>query len=195
MTWLLTRSAGVGAYLMLYLSIAWGLLTTTSLVTKRVSKRSSTAFHGFVASAGLFLLFLHLVELLFDRFVRFDALDLLIPYRAIYRPFALTLGIVAMYAVVIVLTTSWARKHLRSALWRAIHLAAIPAFAMSLLHGVPAVSDSARAGMAILCRATGFSVLFLLIVRGLTARPSRGARAGADRSGVTPIPARSPHPV
>ena len=190
MTWLLTRSAGVGAYLMLYLSIAWGLLATTSLVTKRVSKRSSTAFHGFVASAGLFLLVLHLVGLLFDRFVRFDALDLLIPYRATYRPFALMLGIVAMYATVIVLTTSWARKQMRSAVWRAIHLAAVPAFAMSLLHGVLAGSDSARAGMTILYWATGFSVLFLLIVRGLTARPSRGARAAADRSDVTPIPAK-----
>ena len=100
MTWLLTRSAGVGAYLMLYLSVAWGLLATTSLVTKRVSKRSSTAFHGFVASAGLMLVALHLVGLLFDRFVRFDALDLLIPYRATYRPFALTLGIAGLYAMV-----------------------------------------------------------------------------------------------
>jgi methionine sulfoxide reductase heme-binding subunit len=196
MTWLLARSAGVGAYLMLFLSVAWGLLATTSLVTKRVSKRSSTAFHGFVASAGLLLLALHLVGLLFDRFVRFDTLDLLIPYRAIYRPFALTLGIVAMYAMVIVLTTSWTRKHLRPALWRAIHLAAVPAFAMSLLHGVLAGSDSARVGMTILYWSTGFTVLFLVIVRGLTARPPRGKRVAGARSGVTPIQASSsPHPV
>jgi methionine sulfoxide reductase heme-binding subunit len=191
MTWLLTRSAGVGAYLMLYLSVAWGLLATTSLVTKRVSKRSSTAFHGFVASAALMLLALHLVGLLLDRFVHFDTLDLLIPYRATYRPFALTLGIAAMYAIVIVLTTSWSRKQMRPALWRAIHLAAVPAFAMSLLHGVLAGSDSARAGMTILYWTTGFSVLFLVIVRGLTARPPRGTRGAADRSGLTPISARS----
>jgi sulfoxide reductase heme-binding subunit YedZ len=195
MTWLLTRSAGVGAYLMLYLSVAWGLLATTSLVTKRVSKRTSTAFHGFVASAGLMLLALHLVGLLFDRFVRFDTLDLLVPYRAAYRPFALTLGIVAMYAMVIVLATSWTRKHMRPALWRAIHLAAVPAFAMSLLHGVLAGSDSARAGMAMLYWTTGFSVLFLVIVRGLTARPPRGKRAAEPRAG-TPIRARSsPRPA
>ena len=196
MTWLLTRSAGVGAYLMLYLSVAWGLLATTSLVTKRVSKQSSTAFHGFVASAGLMLVALHLVGLLFDRFVRFDALDLLIPYRATYRPFALTLGIAGLYAMVIVLTTSWTRKHMRPAVWRAIHLAAVPAFAMSLLHGVLAGSDSARAGLTILYWTTGLSVLFLVIVRGLTARPPRGKREAADRSGVPSVPARtSPSPV
>jgi sulfoxide reductase heme-binding subunit YedZ len=191
MTWLLTRSAGVGAYLMLYLAVAWGLLATTSLVTKRVSKRSSTAFHGFVASAGLMLLALHLGGLLFDRFVRFGTLDLLVPYRASYRPFALTLGIMAMYAMVIVLATSWARKLMRPALWRAIHLIAVPAFTMALLHGVLAGSDSARAGMAILYWATGFSVLFLVIVRGLTARPPRAKRAAGQASDAPAVEARS----
>jgi sulfoxide reductase heme-binding subunit YedZ len=191
MTWLLARSAGVGAYLMLYLSVAWGMLATTSLVTKRASKRSSTAFHGFAASAGLMLLALHLVGLLLDRFVRFDTLDLLVPYRATYRPFALTLGIVAMYAMVIILATSWARKLMRPALWRAIHLVAVPAFATALLHGVLAGSDSARAGMAILYWTTGFSVLFLVIVRGLTARPPRARRAAAGEPHATPVKARS----
>jgi DMSO/TMAO reductase YedYZ heme-binding membrane subunit len=180
MIWLLTRSAGVGAYVMLYLAVAWGLLATTSLVTKRVSKRSSTAFHASVASAGLLLLALHLVGLLLDRFVRFDLLDLLIPYRATYRPFALTLGIVAMHATVIVLTSSWTRKRLRPVLWRAIHLLAVPAFGMALLHGLLAGSDSARAGMTILYWATGSSVLFLVIVRGLTARPPRSRRAPTE---------------
>lgn len=187
MTWLLARSAGVGAYLMLYLSVAWGLLATTSLVTKRVSKRSSTSFHGFVASAGLMLLALHLVALLLDRFVRFDTLDLLVPYRATYRPFALTLGIAGMYSMVIVLATSWTRKHLRPALWRAIHLVAVPAYAMALLHGVLAGSDSARAGMAILYWATGSSVLFLVIVRGLTARPPRARRAVVRSGAAAPV--------
>jgi methionine sulfoxide reductase heme-binding subunit len=190
MIWLLTRSAGVGSYLMLYLAVAWGLLATTSLVTKRVSKRSSTAFHGFVASAGLALLALHLIGLLLDRFVRFDLLDLFVPFRATYRSSSLALGIVAMFATVVVFGSSWTRKLLRPALWRAIHLLAVPAFAMALLHGLLAGSDSARPGMTILYGMTGSSVLFLVIVRGLTARPPRtrpstdAGRPRADRTGV-----------
>ena len=186
MIWLLTRSAGVGAYLMLYLAVAWGLLATTSLVTKRVSKRSSTAFHGFVASAGLFLLALHMTGLLLDRFVRFDLLDLVIPFHSSFRPFALALGIVAMFATVIVLASSWTRKLLRPALWRSIHLLAVPTFAMALLHGLLAGSDSARPGMTILYWATGSSVLFLVLVRGLTARPPRAQRRNTD--GAEPVP-------
>lgn len=192
MIWLLTRSAGVGAYLMLYLAVAWGLLATTSLVTKRVSKRSSTAFHGFVASAGLFLLALHLTGLLLDRFVRFDLLDLVIPFHSSFRPFALTLGIVAMFATVIVLASSWTRKLLRPTLWRSIHLLAVPTFAMALLHGLLAGSDSARPGMTILYWVTGFSVLFLVLVRGLTARPPRAQRPRIDRAEPVPRQPRTP---
>ena len=32
-TWILLRAAGIGSYLMLFLSIAWGLIATTSVVT------------------------------------------------------------------------------------------------------------------------------------------------------------------
>jgi sulfoxide reductase heme-binding subunit YedZ len=193
MIWLLTRSAGVGAYLMLYLAVAWGLLATTSLVTKRVSKRSSTAFHGFVATAGLFLLTLHLTGLLLDRFVRFDLLDLVIPFHSSFRPFALTLGIVAMFTTVIVLASSWTRKLLQPTLWRSIHLLAVPTFAMALLHGLLAGSDSARPGMTILYWVTGFSVLFLVLVRGLTARPPRAQRSRTD--GVEPVPRQPSTPT
>ena len=181
MTWLLIRSAGLGAYLMLFLAVAWGLLATTSLVTSRVSKRSSTLFHGFVASAGLLLLVLHLIGLLLDRSVGFDVLDLIVPYRSSFRPFALTLGIVAMFATVAVLASSWTRKVLRPSLWRAIHLLAVPAFSAALLHGVLAGSDSARAGVTWLYWITGATVLFLVVVRGLTARAPR-LRAQPQRS-------------
>ena len=55
---------------------------------------------------------------------------------------------------------------------------------MALLHGVLAGSDSARVGMTLLYWITGCSVLFLVIVRGLTARPPRTRRARSDGSGA-----------
>ena len=74
---------------MLFLAVAWGLLATTSLVTSRVSKPTSTLFHGFVACAGLLLLALHLIGyLLLDRSVGFHVLHPIVPYRSSFRPFA-----------------------------------------------------------------------------------------------------------
>ena len=98
------------------------MVASTSLVTKRVSKPTSTLFHGVVASAGLLLLAIHLGGLLLDVYMPFKPIDLIVPMRASYRTVAVTFGIVSMYAMVLVLASSWVRKHLGTKAWRAIHL-------------------------------------------------------------------------
>ena len=177
-TWIILRAAGVGAYLMLFLSVAWGLVATTSLVTKRVSKPTSTLFHQFVSTVAFVLLGVHLGGLLLDRFTPFAPLDLVIPLRATYRPGATTLGIFAMYGMVIVLSSSWTRKRLPTKLWRSLHLFAVPAFTLSLVHGVFAGTDTARPWMWPIYAATGVITLFLVLVRALTYgfRPPRAPR-------------------
>ena len=166
--WNLLRAAGIGAYLMLYLSVAWGLVATTSIVTKRVSKVSSNLFHQFVATTGLVLLAVHLALLLIDGFMPFAPLDLILPLRSAYRPIPIALGIAAMFAMVAIMVSSWLRKPIGVRLWRAIHLAAVPAFALALGHGVFAGTDTNRPWMAAMYAFTGLSVVFLTIVRGLT---------------------------
>ena len=154
-TWIILRAAGIGSYIALWLAVDWGLISTTSLVTKRVSKPTSILFHGVVASAGLALLVIHLGGLLVDRFMPFGPLDLLIPLRAGYRTLAVTFGVLAMYGMVLVLVTSWIRKRLGTKLWRAIHLLAIPIFTLALAHGVFAGTDSSRPWMFAIYVATG----------------------------------------
>ena len=177
-TWIILRAAGIGSYIALWLAVDWGLIATTSLVTKRVSKPTSTLFHGVVASAGLALLVIHLGGLLVDRFMPFGLLDLLIPLRAGYRTLAVSFGVIAMYAMVLILVTSWIRKRLGTKIWRAIHLLAIPTFAMALAHGMFAGTDSSRPWMFAIYVVTGLLTLFLVIVRGLTFgyRPPRAER-------------------
>lgn len=167
-TWIILRAAGIGSYIALWLAVDWGLIATTSLVTKRVSKPTSTLFHGVVASAGLALLVIHLGGLLLDRFMPFGLLDLVIPMRAGYRTLAVSFGVIAMYAMVVILVSSWIRKRLGTKVWRAIHLLAIPAFTMALAHGVFAGTDSSRPWMFAVYVVTGLLTLFLVIVRGLT---------------------------
>ena len=190
-SWIVLRAAGVGAYVMLFLSVAWGLASTTTPFGKRISKPSSTLVHQFMSTCGLFLVAIHLAGLLVDRFVRFDALDLLVPMRSPYRPFAVTLGITAMYATVVVVVTSWLRKKIGTTAWRRTHLLAVPAFTLSLLHGMFAGTDSAMPWMWWTYVVTGLIVLFLIVVRALTAdyRPERAPRPAHARTApraVTP---------
>jgi sulfoxide reductase heme-binding subunit YedZ len=177
-TWIILRAAGIGAYLMLFLSVSWGLLATTALLGKRVSRASATTVHQFMATCGLFLLAIHLGGLLVDSFVPFAPADLLVPMRSAFKPLPVAFGIAAMYVSVFVVVASWLRKRIGAAWWRRSHLLAVPAFTLSMVHGVITGTDSTRPWMWSIYLATGGIVLFLVIVRGLTVglRPERAPR-------------------
>lgn len=193
-TWIVLRAAGIGAYLALFLSVAWGLLATTSLVTRRVSKPAATLFHASTGAAGLALLGLHMALLLVDRFEPFHLLDLLVPWRSTFRPTAIAVGIVSMYATVAIVVTSRLRTRISTSWWRRTHLAAVPAFALALLHGVLAGTDTGRPWMFWLYAGTGLLVVFLVLVRSLTVgfRPPRPAPPATR---ATSEPGRTREPV
>jgi len=189
-TWIVLRAAGVAAYVAFFLSVAWGLVSSTSLITKRIPKPTSTAFHATVASAGLAFLAIHMAFLFVDRFVPFGLSDLFVPLKSQYRPISVGFGIVAMYGMVIVLVSSWVRKRLGTAWWRRLHLLAVPMFTLTLLHGLFTGSDSARPWMFAMYVATGLITLFLVIVRGLTVgfRPTRDVKERGARTEPVVVP-------
>lgn len=197
-TWVILRAAGIGAYLMVFLSVAWGLVATTGAVGRRISKASATTIHQFVATCGLFLLAIHLGGLLVDSFMPFGVRDVLIPGVSSYRPVATAFGVIAMYASVFVIVTSWLRKKIGTKWWRRSHLLAVPLFVLSMVHGVFAGSDTTRPWMWWTYVATGAISVFLVVLRGLTAgyRPERAERAPTRRSvGASGRPAPAPAPA
>ena len=195
-TWIILRAAGIGAYLMLFASVAWGLVGTTSVVGKRVAKPTAIAIHQFIATVAVVLLGIHLGGLLMDRFMPFGFVDVLVPMHSRFRAVAVAFGVVAMYAVLIVLVSSWLRKPLGTRWWRRLHLLAVPAFVMSLTHGAFAGTDTARPWMWWIYLSTGGLVLFLVLTRGLSARiravrpahPDRTARTAAPKEGSADQP-------
>ena len=101
------------------------------------------------------------------------------PGTSSYRPVAVAIGIVGMYSMVLVAVSSWFRKHYSAKVWRALHMTAVPAFVLSMLHGVFAGADSARRWMYLIYVTTATIVCFLLVLRGLTVgvRPVRRAQS------------------
>lgn len=143
-TWVLLRAAGVGAYLMLFLAVSWGLVGPTGVLGKRVSKVTATSVHQYLGAAVLPLLALHLGGLLLDRFRPFRFLDVVVPLHSVYWPLTVGLGVLAMYATIVVLLTSWFKKRIGLTWWRPLHLSATPAFILAMVHGIFSGTDSAR---------------------------------------------------
>jgi len=182
-TWVILRSAGIGAYVMVFLSVAWGLVATSAALGRRVSKASAVLIHQFFSTCGLLLLGIHVGGLLVDPFMPFGPSEILVPGAASYRPAATAFGVIAMYATVVVLVTSWIRKRIGTTWWRRMHLLAAPAFVLSLAHGIFSGSDSTRPWMWWMYLVTGSAVVFLVVLRGLTAghRPERAVRPVVTR--------------
>jgi sulfoxide reductase heme-binding subunit YedZ len=195
-TWIILRAAGVGAYLLLFGSVAWGLIGTTVLFGKRIPKATSVLIHRFLSTVALALLAVHIGGLLLDRFMPFRPLDALVPLQAHFKPIAVGFGVLAMYAFLVVLVSSWGRKRIGPAWWRRLHFLTLPAFGLAMLHGIFSGTDTVRVWMWWMYVATALVVIFLLAVRGLTAdlrpeRTVRPARSEADQSSPPERPAAS----
>jgi DMSO/TMAO reductase YedYZ heme-binding membrane subunit len=195
-TWIILRAAGIGAYVLLFLSVAWGLVATTSLFGKRVAKATAVTVHQFLSVAALTLLAVHLGGLLVDSFMPFRPLDVLVPWHASFRPAATAVGVLAMYAMVVVLVSSWFRRRVGPVWWRRLHLLAAPSFGLAMVHGIFAGTDSARPWMWWLYVGTGLIIVFLVVVRGLTAdyRPERQSLPAGDRTRSLPPTVARPVP-
>ena len=133
----------------------------------------------------------------------FHILDVLVPMRSTFRPIAITAGVLAMYATVAVMVSSWVRKKLSTKVWRSIHLLAVPAFTLALAHGVFSGTDTQRWWMWGMYALTGLIVVFLVIVRGLSygyrpprpappERATRTTRTAAEPTAAAEPPARAP---
>jgi methionine sulfoxide reductase heme-binding subunit len=190
-TWIVLRAAGIGAYLLLFASVAWGLVATSAFFGRKPHRATSTAVHQFLATAGLFLLVVHLTGLFVDRFIPFGFLELFVPFRSDYRPAGVTLGIIAMYSMVLIMLSSWARKRVGTRWWRRLHMLAGPTFALSMIHGVMAGTDTHEPWMWVVYLSTGLVVTLLLLFRGLTARkPAVRARSKSPAiTGRSALPA------
>lgn len=170
-TWIMLRSAGIGAYLMLFASVTWGLLGTTAIFERRVSKAASIVVHHYISTSIVVLLAVHLIGLLLDKFQPFRVPDLLIPFHASFRPVPVAFGVIAMYTILIVLVTSWWRARFGLLWWRRVHIWGTPAFILAMVHGIFSGTDANAPLVWWMYMATGGIVMFLLIVRGLTVQP------------------------
>ncbi len=187
-TWNVLRAAGIGSYFMLFASVAWGLVASTEMVSRRIPKAASVALHQALSTAGVLLLAVHLGGLMMDKYMAFKPLDFVVPMRATYRPVGVTVGIIAMFAMILgVLATSWGRRLIGPKWWRRMHALAIPAFALALVHGLMTGTDAKRAPMWWSYVATASIVLFLLLVRAFTAGAGR-KHASATGGGEPPAP-------
>ena len=175
------RSTGIVAWLLITITVSWGLLLSTRLIDRRSAPAWLLDVHRFVGALTLMCTGLHLAGIAADRSLHFRAVDLFVPGITGWRP-ARVCGITAMYLLVAVEGTSLLMRRLPRRLWRAVHGASFVSFLGVSLHGGIVGTDRTNrlyAATAVVCiEAVAFLVTYRLVAgrrvhRRATRTPAR----------------------
>lgn len=142
--WLLSRATGFAAFAALSLDVIAGLLVSTRAGDRWIARGHTIDLHGWLSPVALALVAGHAVVLLADGYIRFDALDVLVPFASPYRPVAVAIGVVAAYLALVVHASFGLRKRLGAKTWRRLHYLSFVAFVAAAVHAILAGTDAAR---------------------------------------------------
>ena len=177
--WLLSRSAGVVALVLVAASTLMGLALANGLAKQPQARKSVTTFHEQTANAGLAAIGLHGVTLLGDAFLHPSPLDLLVPFAIDYKPVYVATGILGGYAAAILGLSFYARKRIGGKRWRKIHRATPVVYLMGLIHTLGAGTDATSSWLRAFMLATAIPAAVLLVTRLMKTKK-------AGRISVTP---------
>jgi methionine sulfoxide reductase heme-binding subunit len=142
--WYLARAAGVVAMVMFTVSASLGILTSGSRGPER--RFWLQYVHRSAAATGLILLITHVVAVISDSYVAISPTVLVWPFGSDYRPFAMAVGALALYGLVLTAVVGAARGRLATSEaftkhWRTIHVAASVGWLLSIGHALLAGTD------------------------------------------------------
>jgi sulfoxide reductase heme-binding subunit YedZ len=177
--WLLSRSAGIVALVLVAASTLMGLALANGLVKTPQARKSITTFHEQTANAGLAAIGLHGVTLLGDGFLHPSVANLLIPFTIDYRPVFVGAGILGGYAAALLGLSFYARKRIGGKRWRKLHRATPVVYLLGLIHTLGAGTDASSSWLRAFMLATAVPAAALLGRRLIATRK-------AGRISVTP---------
>jgi predicted ferric reductase len=191
--WVAARALGITAYLLLALEVGLGLILSHPRNTAEARKTKQVfPWHEMVTVfTGAFLV-LHITLLVIDPFAGVGVAGALVPGFSTFRPIAVGLGTVALYALIFTAATAKWTRLLPAGWWLKAHRFAAVTFLLVWTHAVLAGTDSGALTPVYL--ATGLPIIAGITHRWWTARSNRPHRALAD-AGDPAASFRRPRPA
>ena len=194
--WIIGRSGGVVAYLLVTAAIVLGLLVKTRLLS-RVRPVVVVDLHRFVSLLGLGAVGIHIGGLLLDANKPTTIVSYVVPGVMEYRPLWTGIGVVAAELMLVIHLSFRYRSRIGARNWRRLHWATFLVFAGATAHGLASGSDSGLAWAQAMYGGALALVIGLTTWRALgpaAAPRARPAQAPAPSPAPTPAPRISPVP-
>ncbi len=164
--WYLSRGSAFVAFILLWLSMVFGLIITNRVA--RIWPGGPIAFdlHQYFSLLGLGFGLFHALILTGDRYIQAGLVQVVLPFAyQNFKPVWVGIGQLAFYAWAIVVASFYIRKQLGNKSWRLVHYASFLAFSLALVHGLVSGTDSQTVWAGMLYWFAGGSLLLLLFYR------------------------------
>ncbi len=188
--WIAARALGVTAYLLLAIEVASGLVLShpRNAAAWRLTKPTFPWHEMISVFTGAFLA-LHIALLAIDPYAKVGVIGAFVPGFSEYRPVAVAVGSVALYALIFTAVTAKWTRLLPSGWWLKVHRFAAVVFLLTWIHAVLAGTDGGT--LTPLYLATGLPILAGVAHRWWTAKARLQRSAPpAERPEIHAMPGR-----
>lgn len=188
--WFLTRASGIVAMGLIVAAVADGLIFSGKEGGRRLRPAWWMDLHRGLGGYALAFTGFHLLTS-YGAGLGVTLAQVFVPGAAKESAPAFTLGVLALYAMVITVFSSWPKRLLGRGLWHAVHLLSIPAVVLVAIHGIQIGTDATAPWYLGLTAA-----LTALVTYPLFLRLSGISRRRRDRATPAPTPPPSaPRPT
>jgi predicted ferric reductase len=161
--WYVTRASGLTGYFLIWLSMIWGFAIPSKIFQPILEGIFSYDFHEHISLLGLGFIVLHVFVLLFDKYLPFNVIQIIIPFTDTYRPLWVGIGIISFYLLLLVTGTFYLRQQIGAQAFRSIHLLSLVGYLGATMHGLFAGTDSALPIAKVLYAVTFLVVIFFTV--------------------------------
>jgi methionine sulfoxide reductase heme-binding subunit len=179
--WYIVRAAGFVAAGLVVLLVLSGIGQVTGFTYRFIEPVKAWAAHKAMAIALLVAIVIHVGFLLVDHFVHFSLAQVLVPFTSTYNnktaflglalgPLGVTMGIFALYGIVILVATSlgWIDRKPRT--WRKLHYLSYAVALLIFLHALYVGTDIRYGSFRAAWIALGLTVVIGVVSRLWRAR-------------------------
>ncbi|HMK09801.1 MAG TPA: hypothetical protein VK449_12300 [Anaerolineales bacterium] len=175
--WYVTRAGGLTAYLLLWLSTAWGVAVSNRISESVLPRAFAFEAHEFLSLLALGFTAVHVAVLLFDHYLPFTLIQLVLPFTSTYRPLWVGLGVIGLYLTVLVSGTFYLRRSIGAGAFRSIHYLSYLGYLLVTLHAWFAGTDTPLAATRLIYLAGFLVIVFLTVFRLVLSLEARAQRS------------------
>ncbi|MGB8645570.1 MAG: ferric reductase-like transmembrane domain-containing protein [Anaerolineae bacterium] len=193
--WYMARASGFVAFIMIWLSVALGLIITNRMARLWNNGPTVMDLHQFTTWLSIAMALFHALILLGDRYIQSTVVQVLTPFGyANYKPEWVGIGQIAFYLTIVVAVSFYFRKQLGYKAWRKLHYVSFLVYVLIVLHGILAGTDTPSLMWVYI--ASGAATYFLTMYRIIqTIKVPTPARHAAAPAGAAAAPARPTSPA